>query len=206
MSSTPEHWNRIYRETEETRLGWYEEDPSPVFELLRQVDGWEESSVFLPGAGTSVLAERLLKAGSRLILNDLSPVALERLKARLTAHDQRIVWNCQDIARPLGNDIPEVDLWIDRAVLHFLTGQDHIRGYFRNLDLKLKPGGYALFAEFAPHGAPQCAGLELHRYSVEELSERLGSCYMMIDSFEHTYINPAGAPRPYLYALFRRQN
>ena len=62
----------------------------------------------------------------------------------------------------------------------------------------------AIFAEFPPHGAPKCAGLELHRYSVEELTQRLGPGFALVDHFDHTYINPAGDPRPYIYALFKR--
>jgi hypothetical protein len=204
MKSNSEHWNRIYDDTEEDRLGWYEQDPSPTLDLLEQVSGWRHSTIFLPGAGTSVLVDILLETGARLILNDVSAAALDRVKERLGAQTPSMEWVCQDIARPLDADVPEIDLWIDRAVLHFLTDEDDIRGYFKNVSAKVKVGGHVLLAEFPPHGAPKCAGLELHRYSLEEMSERLGPGFAEIDHFDHTYINPAGDPRPYLYALFKR--
>lgn len=204
MHQNSSHWNRIFEKTEAHRLGWYEADPAPIFDLLGQVEGWERAFVFLPGAGTSVLVDRLLLAGSTLILNDLSFQALEQLKKRLGTDAGKIEWICQDIAQPLDITIPKVDLWIDRAVLHFLTDADDIDGYFRNVAAKLKVGGHALFAEFPPHGAAKCAGMELHRYSLEELSERLGSDFALADHFEHTYTNPAGDPRPYIYSLFKR--
>ena len=204
MQSNREHWDRIYEETEEHRLGWYEDDPSPTLDLLEQISDWRESTVFLPGAGTSMLVDVLLDAGARLVLNDLSAAALDRVRDRLGTQSPSVEWVCQNIAEPLGAAVAEVDLWIDRAVLHFLKDEQDIQGYFKNVSAKLKVGGHALFAEFPPHGAPTCAGLELHRYSLEELSERLGDGFTLVDHFAHTYINPAGDSRPYIYALFRR--
>ena len=204
MKSNPEHWNRIYSETEEDRLGWYEENPAPTFDLLCQVAGWEDSTVFLPGAGTSALAGQLLDAGAKLIANDLSASALERLRTRLGPQARKVIWSCRDIAQPLGEEIPKADVWIDRAVLHFLTEEQEIEGYFENVMAYLKPGGHILFAEYPPHGASRCAGLEVHRFSLEELSERLGGGFELLDHFDHIYINPEGDQRPYIYALFRR--
>jgi hypothetical protein len=90
-------------------------------------------------------------------------------------------------------------------VLHFLLTEDDIAGYFRNLQSVLAPNGHVLLAEFAVHGAPKCAGLEVHRYSAEEMGKRLGPEFVLVKAEEFTFINPAGAPRPYVYALFRRR-
>jgi len=203
MKSNSIHWNRIFRETEDENLGWYENNPAQTLRLLKQVPDWKNSTLFLPGAGTSILVDVLLDAGAKLILNDISQEALDHVKERIGDKTSVIEWLCQDIAQPLGGNVSPVDIWIDRAVLHFLTAEDDIQGYFKNVLEKVKVGGYALFAEFAPHGALQCAGLNLHRYSAEELAERLGSGFQRIDHFDYTYVNPNGDPRPYTYALFR---
>jgi ubiquinone/menaquinone biosynthesis C-methylase UbiE len=205
MRQKREHWNQIFRETEDEQLGWYENDPAQTLRLLNRIPEWESSTFFLPGAGTSVLIETLLEAGSKLVLNDISQEALDHVRERLGDQTASIKWICQDVAHPLSVSVPEIDIWIDRAVLHFLTQEDDIQGYFKNMMTKLKVGGHALFAEFPPHGAPKCAGLELHRYSLEEMSERLGFGFVLIDHFDHTYTNPAGDSRPYLYALFKRE-
>lgn len=151
-----------------------------------------------------MLIDVLLDGGTRLILNDISQTALDHVKERLGDPSPAIEWICQDIAQSLGSAVPPIDIWIDRAVLHFLTDEADIQGYFKNVLSKVKVGGHGLFAEFPPHGVPKCAGLELHRYSVEELSQRLGSGFSLIENFDHTYVSPAGAPRPYIYALFER--
>ncbi len=206
MNSKSEHWNSIYSNTEDSKLGWYEEDAAQTLKLLNQVPAWKGSTIFIPGAGTSVLVEQLLRTESRLVLNDISRKALDELQSKLQDKTAEIHWLCQDISQPITDALPDIDIWIDRAVLHFLREEKDIKGYFNNLTSRLKPGSFALFAEFSITGARKCAGLVLHRYSVEELSERLGPEFELISHFEHTYINPDGAARPYIYALFKQKN
>ena len=205
MKSSGEHWDKIFSGTEDSKLGWFEKDVSPTLKLLNRVPGWEQSTVFLPGAGTSILVEELLSRGVKLVLNDISAEALNKVKARLRGKDGDVTWLCQDIARPLPAALPNVDVWIDRAVLHFLVDEDDIEGYFDNVKSILEPGGHAVFAEFSKSGAEKCAGLALHRYSLEELSGRLGASFTLVSHFDYTYINPHGDPRPYVYALYRRE-
>ena len=204
MKSNSIHWNRIFRETVDERLGWYESDPAQTLRLLDRIPDWKSATVFLPGAGTSVLVDVLFDAGIKLILNDISEQALDQLRERLGDKAEMAEWICQDMAQPLSLTMPPINLWIDRAVLHFLTAEDDIQGYFKNVLGRVKVGGYALFAEFPPHGVSTCAGLELHRYSIEELTERLGPNFSLIEYFDHTYMNPSGDPKPYIYALFAR--
>ncbi len=204
MKSSSEHWNSIFSGTEDSKLGWYEKDVSKTFELLNQVPGIDGCTVFLPGAGTSVLIDQLILKGAELILNDISIEALNKVKKRVQDDGHKIRCLCQDISLPIVDSIPKVDIWIDRAVLHFLTDEDDINCYFKNIKSKLKVDGYAIFAEFSKTGAPKCASLSLHRYSLDELSERLGQSFELISSFNHTYINPDGDPRPYVYGLYRR--
>jgi ubiquinone/menaquinone biosynthesis C-methylase UbiE len=204
MKPRSEHWNRIFRETPDEKMGWHENDPTQTLRLLNRIPGWESSTLFLPGAGTSVLIDVLLEAGAQLVLNDISQEALDRVEERLGDQASDIEWLCQDIIQPLENKVAPIDVWIDRAVLHFITEADDIEGYFKNVFAAVKVGGHALFAEFPPHGAPTCAGLDLHRYSIEELSRRLGSGFTLIEHFDHIYTTPAGDPRPYIYALYER--
>jgi len=204
MKSRSEHWDSIFASTEESKLGWYEKEARQTFQLLDDVPNWENGTIFIPGAGTSVLIEELLKKRVKLVLNDISSVALNNLKTRLGDKCDEIYWLCQDITIPIRETIPAIDIWIDRAVLHFLTEEEEIKKYFENVQSTLKAGGFAAFAEFSKTGASKCAGLPLHRYSVEELSERLGSSFGLVSHFDHIYINPNGDPRPYVYVLFKR--
>jgi SAM-dependent methyltransferase len=205
MESSSNHWNTIFSNTEDSKLGWYEKDGFQTLELLNQIPDWEKSTIFIPGAGTSILIEKLLSRGTNLVLNDISIEALKRVKSRLNKEYREIDWFCQDIAKPIPDTIPNVDIWIDRAVLHFLIDEDDIKEYFKNVESILKVGGHAIFAEFSKIGATKCAGLTIHRYSIEELSERLGESFTPISHFDYTFINPNGDPRPYIYALYKRE-
>ena len=206
MEPSSNHWNTIFSNTEDSKLGWYEKDGFQTLKLLNQIPDWEKSTIFIPGAGTSILIEKLLSIGANLVLNDISIEALNRVKSRLNKEYREIDWFCQDIAKPIPDTIPNVDIWIDRAVLHFLINEDDIKEYFKNVESILKVGGHAIFAEFSKKGATKCAGLTIHRYSIDELSERLGESFTPISHFDYTFINPNGDPRPYIYALYKREN
>jgi len=165
----------------------------------------KHSTIFLPGAGTSVLVDELFTRRHKIILNDISDEALNKLRNRIGMND-RLIWLHHDISKPLPNNIPKAHFWIDRAVLHFLLDEVDIQGYFTNLQSAISQEGYALLAEFSTIGAPKCAGLELHRYSIEEMTSRMGSEFELMKHEEYTYINPFGDERPYIYALYKKTN
>ncbi len=52
MKPNRKHWDNIFSKTENTKLGWYEKDTAQTFKLLNDIPELEESTVFLPGAGT----------------------------------------------------------------------------------------------------------------------------------------------------------
>jgi hypothetical protein len=206
MKSSSEHWDTVFSGTEDSKLGWYEKDASQTLELLNHIPKWENSTIFLPGAGTTVLIEELLSNGAKMILNDISIVALNRVKGRLGDEHKDIIWLYQDIAQPIIDAIPAVDIWIDRAVLHFLTEEDDIKGYFDNVKSILEVSGHAIFSEFSKTGTSKCSGLTRHRYSVEELSERLGPEFELITHYDYNYTNQWGDLLPFIYTLYKREN
>lgn len=203
MTRRDQHWNEVFASRREDALGWYEEDVTQTLRFLEPADPGPGTRVMLPGAGTSVLVDQLLGRGCDLILNDISDEALKRLAKRIGQGD-RLRWLHHDMSRPLPRDLPPVDLWIDRAVLHFLVAEADIHGYFANLHGLTAPGGHVLLAEFSSHGAEKCAGLDVHRYSLDEMTRRMGPGFELVASEEYTYTNPRGEPRPYLYALYQR--
>jgi SAM-dependent methyltransferase len=206
MKSSSNHWDAIFSGTEDIKLGWFEKNSAQTFELLNQIPEWKKSTIFLSGAGTSFIIEELLSHGVKLIINDISSVALNRVKSRLNDKGENIHWLCQDIAQPIQTILPKAYIWIDRAVLHFLTDEDDINGYFNNVKSVLKTGGYAIFAEYSKTAVQKCAGLNLHQYSAEELSEKLGKSFKLISKFDFIYINPNGDPRSYIYTLYKKNN
>ena len=204
MTTLNNHWNSIFASKEDVELGWYESDSSQTLKLLSTIPANMRSTVFLPGAGTSLLVDELFCKGHNLIINDISDEALKKLKTRFSDNEKRLTWLHCDIAKALPPDTPDVDIWIDRAVLHFILEETDIENYFTNLKSVLISGGYALMAEFSAAGASKCAGLDLHRYSLDELTERMGEEFELITHEDYTYTTPFGDIRPYIYALYRK--
>jgi len=205
MNTTKQHWNAIFSAKTDPELGWYEHDAAQTLKFIDLIPQSENATVFIPGAGTSVLVDELLARKYQLILNDISDEALNKLKNRIGAN-VGLTWLHHNIAKPLPDGIPQANIWIDRAVLHFLLEETDIQGYFSNLNATVRPGGYALLAEFSTTGAPKCAGLELHRYAIEEMTARMGAKFKLVKYEDYTFINPSGDARPYIYALYRKHH
>lgn len=204
MTTPNQHWNAIFSSKNDPELGWYEKDASQTLQFVDAIPAISAATIFLPGAGTSVLVDALLPRCSHIVLNDISDAALHKLEERIGKNEGKVTWLLHDISKPLPAGTPRADVWIDRAVLHFLLEEDAIQAYFDNLRTGLSAEGYALLAEFSTDGAPKCAGLDLHRYSVAELTKRIGPGFTLMKEEHYTFINPFGDPRPYVYGLYKR--
>ncbi len=200
---TSNHWDAIFSKQRDSELGWYESDLSQTLTFIDRIPPSESTTTFLAGAGTSQLADILLAKKHQLILNDISIEALTTLQQRL-GKAGALRWLQHDLSEPLPTQTPQVDLWVDRAVLHFLLSEADIQTYFHNVTATVRDNGYVLLAEFSKVGAPKCAGLEVHRYSVEEMSQRMGKGFKLIYQELYVFTNPFGEPRPYVYALYQR--
>ncbi len=202
-----QHWDKVFADSPEDKLGWYERDVSPTLLLVGRAGVDKAARILIAGAGSTTLVDALLAEGySGLLATDISQVALANLRARLGDSKQgNLQLIVDDLTKPvrLASSGP-VDLWIDRAVLHFFTAEEDRQAYFCLLKKLLRQGGYVILAQFSLAGAAKCSGLPVHRYSKEMLADELGSDFKLIDSFGHTYTMPSGGLRPYVYALFKR--
>jgi len=204
MNPLSEHWNKIFKKTDEEELGWYENDFSQTLKFLHLIPEWKNSKIIIPGVGTSGLIDILSESNAELILNDLSPEAIEKAKNKYCEKKQNKQWLCHDVSKTLPLKINDIDIWIDRAVLHFLIDDDCVEQYFRNVNTYVKTGGHVIFAEFSKKGAARCAGLDVRRYDIHDLQKNL-SAFELIASKEYTHLTPKKDPRPYIYTLFKKK-
>ncbi len=198
------HWNKAYTNNPEEKLGWFETDLSPMFQLINQINLQKNASIINIGAGSTTLIDELIKQEySNIIATDISDVALKNLEERVGTHKIKTI--VDDLTKPSElTKIDKVDLWIDRAVLHFFTETKDQDTYFDLLKSKIKDSGYVILAEFSLQGATKCSGLDVHRYDEKMLLEKLGSDFQLIEAFHFTYTMPSGDPRDYIYTLFRK--
>ncbi len=196
-----EHWNSIFNKTDDNKLGWWEDETSQTLKFIENININSSTNIFLAGAGTSVLVDELIKQDCNLILNDISFIALEKLKSRLK-NSSKLDFFQYDLSKLFVKE--NIDIWIDRAVLHFLLKEKDIEIYFENLNKNLRIGSFALFAQFKIGGATSCASLEIKQYDIDELSKRLGENFELILSEDYDFINPFGNKKEYIYALYKR--
>ncbi len=201
------HWNNAYDKTETKKLGWYEESCAPSIDLIGQCNLSKDASIINVGAGSTKLTDELLYLGyTNLIANDISTVALHKLKFRLGIKAQYVEFIVDDLTNPeFLNKIEKVDLWHDRAVLHFFNKKEEQDVYFNLLNKLVKPKGYAIIATFNLDGALKCSGLPVHRYDKNMLKEKLKNDFELIEDFDFTYTMPSLDTREYIYTLFRRK-
>ena len=201
-----EHWNKAYERVSPDQLGWYEKDVSPTMQLIKKAGIGPSSRLLSVGAGSTTLIDTLLEHGyDNLLATDISDVALQVLQTRIGNLHNKVEWIVDDLTNAtLLNDIQPVDLWIDRAVLHFFTEEDDQETYFRLLRNLVHKYGYVILAEFNLESAEKCSGLPVHRYNTEMLQNKLGENFNLITSFDYDYTMPSGDSRTYVYTLFQR--
>lgn len=203
------HWNNAYQKSPITNLGWYEKNPFPSFELIDTCNLPKDALIFNAGAGTTTLIAQLLANGYiNIMVNDIAAVALSELENQLppykNAHIQFVVDDLTNPSELL--KLKNVDLWHDRAVLHFFTEEKQQKSYFDLLKSALKPKGFVILAEFNLDGAKKCSGLDVFNYNKEMFQERLGSNFELLKSFNYTYTQPSGNTREYVYTLFQKKS
>ena len=201
-----EYWCGKYTNVDYKKLGWYEEKSTPTLSLIQKTKCKKEALIFNVGAGSTTLIDDLLNDGyTNLIVNDISSCALKNIKNRIGKQQENIQFIVDNIVHPTDlNNIQKVDLWNDRAVLHFFTNEKDQANYFKLLKEKVKQKGFVILAEFNLQGATKCSGLDVKRYNAEMLQEKLGTDFKLLEAFNYDYTMPSGEIRKYVYTLFQR--
>ena len=129
-----EHWNNAYQNNVVENLGWFEDDPVASFDLIEKCNLSKDALIFNAGAGATTLITLLLEKGySNILVNDISSLALNKLKNSIDSNSN-VRFFVDDLTNPITLlDVKNIDLWHDRAVLHFFTSKDQQLSYFNLL-------------------------------------------------------------------------
>jgi len=204
-----EHWERVYQNSSINKLGWYEARSEPSLKLIELCNLGENAAILNVGAGATTLVDELLDNGyQNIIVNDISSSALEELQSRIGSKRSSLVrWLIDDLTNPTElQSLEAIELWHDRAVLHFFNEPNEQDAYFNLLRKLVIQKGYVIIAAFNLNGAPKCSGLPVFRYDAEMLQKKLGKEFQLKEAFDYTYIQPSGDTREYVYTLFQRKS
>jgi SAM-dependent methyltransferase len=198
------HWDTVYATKGERDVSWFEASPVVSLQLIEAAGLADQTCVLDVGGGESRLVDALLARGVTCIaVLDVAREALVRAQARLGDKAREVAWLEADVTTAWS--WKEVDIWHDRAVFHFLTERANRDSYKARLAERLKPGGSAILATFAPDGPEKCSGLPVVRYSPETLGSELGDGFVLVDSRRHTHMTPWGTTQAFQYSRFVRR-
>lgn len=203
MSRAADHWEHVYQTKAPDQVSWFQPDARLSRELIEQAVPNRSAAIIDVGAGASTLVDGLASAGYRnLTVVDVSASALDITRRRMGADAVGVTWQ---VANVLDAPVPAAafDLWHDRAVFHFLTGDDDRARYVAQVRHAVRAGGHVLVATFAEGGPTRCSGLDVARYSVESLHAQFGPDVELVTSRQEVHRTPSGAEQAFTYCLFR---
>ena len=200
--SRAQHWETFYRNSGETEVSWFEQQPDLSLELIQSVLP-HGGSVVDVGGGASRLVDTLLRQGTfDVTVLDVSEVALQLARARLGSAAERAHWIAGDVTA--ASNIGPFDVWHDRAVFHFLTDPEDRRRYATLAAQSIRLGGYAILGTFAPDGPLKCSGLEVCRYDATGLAGELGPAFRQQAERRYQHTTPSGKLQNFCFAVFQR--
>lgn len=197
------HWNRVYDTKAPEAVSWFQRSPERSLEHIRKLAA-PSASVIDVGGGASRLVDALLEAGfERPIVLDVSASALTHAQRRLGSRANLVEWVVADVTR--APTLPAVDLWHDRAVLHFLTDPADQGAYSDLAARTVRAGGHLVIATFAVDGPERCSGLPVQRHDGVSLRRLLGGDFELAEEEREAHVTPGGTEQRFFWSVFRRR-
>ncbi|MGA9032450.1 MAG: class I SAM-dependent methyltransferase [Sulfuricaulis sp.] len=199
------HWDSVYASKKPGEVSWYQTHLEKSRELIRATGVGHDAEIIDVGGGASTLVDDLLDDGFKHVtVMDISPTAIQSAQARLGARAREVVWLEADAAH---KSLPahHYDVWHDRAVFHFLTDAADRRRYVDNVGHVLKSGGHVIVATFGPHGPLKCSGLNIVRYTSEQLHAEFGENFELLLSAVEDHVTPGGKHQEFVYCYCRKR-
>ena len=198
-----EHWDERYRTVGAGSVSWFEPRPSLSLAMIEFAGLDPTDSVIDVGGGASSLSAELVGRGfTDVTVLDVSDTALALARDGLD-DPSTVEWITKDLLD--WQPHRTWDLWHDRAVFHFLTERSQRDLYVDRLQTALAPGGTVCIATFAVDGPPQCSGLDVMRWSPDELLAELGTGFAEIAQGRHLHVTPNGGVQPFSWIVARRR-
>jgi SAM-dependent methyltransferase len=199
------HWEHVYDTRRPDQVSWFEPAPATSLALIEEAGLNREAPIVDVGAGASLLAASLLRAGyTHITVLDVSATALAHARAALGHDADRVTWLQADA---LAGALPRrYALWHDRALFHFMVDPAERERYLSALRRGLQPDGHLVLATFGPHGPDKCNGLPVRRYDEQALQQLLGEDFELLGSRLHEHRTPSRAAQQFLYTRWQRRS
>lgn len=200
--SRKQRWEHVYETRDPAEASWHQPVLAKSMALIRATQVPTAAPIIDVGGGASTLVDTLINSEySDLSVLDIAGSALAHSQARLGGAAAAVNW--------LESDVTGFEpdrryyLWHDRASFHFLTDEASIRKYLQALRTALIPKGHFVLATFGPEGPDSCSGLEVQRYSIEQLTTLLQKHFELRSYELEDHSTPTGTVQQFLYSWWQ---
>lgn len=198
MNEITAHWDEIHT-SKDRDVSWWQENLWLDFLAQVPVIG----GAIDVGAGQSPIAIELAKLGFEpVFINDLASSALKKLTDKAKSIEitlKPIIGNLLEI------DLPTpVSLWHDRAVFHFLTEAADIQKYKSVLISNTLPEAFVVISTFSENGPDQCSGLNVSKYSGEDLAQIFAPDFRAIHTEKRVHVTPWKSEQEFTIAILQK--
>ena len=200
--SRREHWDHVYENTGPNLHSWYQQSPALSMKMIRETGVPKEAPIIDVGAGVSTLVDILINSDySDITVLEISNAAIAQARMRLGDAASRVKWVQTDILEwtPKGRYY----LWHDRAAFHFMDDDTKVATYLDTMRTALVPNGFFILATFGPEGPDRCSGLNVRRYSIEELTHLLEGDFKLKSFDLQDHITPTGTQQQFLFSSWQ---
>ena len=195
------HWENIYQKKEIDGVSWYQKVPIESLQLIKKYSISSSDKIIDVGCGKSFLADNLLELNyTDISLVDISSNALKEVKDRLQNKSLNFIET--DILNFNSNE--KYDIWHDRAVFHFITNPEGIEKYISLCNKYINNHGILIIGAFAEDGPLKCSGLEIKRYSVDQISGLFKETFELVESFKMLHKTPFDTEQSFLFCVLRK--
>lgn len=195
------HWENIYQKKEIDGVSWYQKIPSESLQLIKKYSISNSDKIIDIGCGKSFLADNLLELNyTNISLVDISSNALKEVKQRLQNKSLNFIET--DILNFNSND--KYDIWHDRAVFHFITNRQGIEKYISLCNKYINNNGILIIGTFAEDGPLKCSGLEIKRYSVDQISGLFKETFELVEGFKILHKTPFDTEQSFTFCVLRK--
>jgi ubiquinone/menaquinone biosynthesis C-methylase UbiE len=199
------HWDSVYTTKQPEGVSWFQPHLNLSLQLLERAGLSRSTRIIDIGAGASTLVDDLLARDVQaLTAVDISAAALQVTRDHLRERADRVRWIVSDVTEL---DLPpsSIDIWHDRATLHFLTEPRDARKYVQVASRVVTPGGHAVIGGFASDGPEQCSLLPVVQRDPEQIAELFAKEFALVEARRESHTTPGGSVQRFAYALLRKR-